>query len=106
MSWCGAQREHREGSLLQNLNLQMARAEFGEHGQQGLDQLLSVFSDEGDQVQPCATATLSDSDPLPAFVLHLAPPRRPVKSTATYANCAGQGRPRHCWVLLSVELCL
>ena len=39
------------GSLLQNLNLQMARAEFSESGQQGLDQLLSVFSDEGDQVQ-------------------------------------------------------
>ena len=46
-----AQNHHREGTLLQNLNLQMARAEFSENGQQGLDQLLSMFSDEGVQVQ-------------------------------------------------------
>jgi hypothetical protein len=46
----GSQQEEEGQPLLGNLNLQMAREEFGANGQQGLDELLSVFADEGAQV--------------------------------------------------------
>ncbi len=38
-----------EGTLLQNVNMEMAREEYGLNGQQGLDELLSVFA--GDEIQ-------------------------------------------------------
>lgn len=54
-------RQQEEQPLLGNLNLQMAREEYGANGQQGLDELLSVFADEGAQVAcsgPHANPTL------------------------------------------------
>ena len=47
---CLRGQQGREEPLLGNLNLQMAREEYGANGQQGLDELLSIFADEGLQV--------------------------------------------------------
>lgn len=46
--------------LLQNVNLQMAREEYELNGQQGLDELLSVFA--GDEIQACAHTFLPCKD--------------------------------------------
>lgn len=46
----GFSQEAAEGTLLQNVNLQMAREEYVLNGQQGLDELLSVFAGDEDQV--------------------------------------------------------
>ena len=52
MGWVIGLQDVPEGTLLQNVNMQMAREEYELNGQQGLDELLSVFA--GDEIQVCA----------------------------------------------------